>query len=240
MRSIRLRKARINTRRSLTSSRGNTHAFTRWASPSQYNAVTGQGSINFDSTMTYSGGTLVTNAATAGIKETPFSIQFTLNDVPNNTEISALYDQYKLCGAKVSIKMINSPESTYVNNGSANSYTNFYPTLWYTRDYDDNDLLSLTAMRQYKSARHVVLRPNKEISIYTKPRMLRQLFNSNTGAGYEIALPKYVDLGNIALPHYGLKAVIDYEGQDIPLSSATNQWRFRVNVKYYFMCKNVR
>jgi len=241
MRMVRLRRARINTRRSLRGSRGNTHAFTRWAIPSQFNSVTGKGSINWGSDLTYSAGNLKTNAAAGGVTETPFSIQFSLSDIPNQTEISALYDQYKLCGAKISIKMISNPDANYqAGSTSANQYINYYPTLWYTRDYDDNGLLGLSEIRQYKSARHVVLRPNKELSIYTKPRMLRQLFDSTTGAGYEIALPKFVDLANIGLPHYGFKAVIDFEGLSIPLNTVLNQWQFRINIKYYFMCKNVR
>lgn len=241
-RSTRMKRVRRNVARSRISPASNVHSFSRWALPTQFNSVTNGGSMNFGSSLLYtpSTGVLTTNASTAGIRETAFSVQFQLADIPNPTEFSALYDQYKMCGAKFTIKMVNAPEATYVNNGSANSYTNFYPTLWYTRDYDDVGLLTLDEMRQYKTARKVVLRPNKEVSIFTKPRMLRQVFATTTGTGYEVAKTKFIDFANIVLPYYGLKACIDYEGQELPLSASTNQWRFRVNVKYYFMCKNVR
>jgi len=240
MRSTRLRRARKGIRRS-GGVRRQAHGFTRWAVPSQYNSITGTGSINWGSDLTYSNGNLKTNAAAGGVVEVPFSIQYNLNDIPNASEFTVLYDQYKLCGAKLSIKMISCPEATYqAGSTSANQYVNFYPTLWYTRDYDDNGLLGLNEIRQYKSAKHVVLRPNKELSIYTKPRLLRQLFASTTGAGYEIALPKYIDLANLSLPHYGFKAVIDFEGLSLPLNTVLNQWQFRINIKYYFMTKNVR
>lgn len=241
VRLTRARRTRRSVSRSLISRRGNIHAFTRWAIPSQFNSISGAGSINWGSNLTYSDGTLVTNAGTGSVTEVPFSIQFNMNDIPSPADFTTLYDQYKLCGAKITIKMISSPDAAYDSSGaSANTRTNFYPTLWYTRDYDDNGLLLLSDIRQYKSVKHVVLRPNKEISIYTKPRLLRQLFATTTGAGYEIAMPKYIDLANLALPHYGFKSVIDFEGQSLPLGSATNQWRFRVNIKYFFMCKNVR
>lgn len=235
------KRVRRAVNRSMIGGRSQVHAFTRWTVPSQFNSISGAGSINWGSNLTYSDGTLVTNAGTGSVTETPFSIQFNLNDIPSPADFTTLYDQYKLCGAKITIKMITSPDSVYDSSGaSANTRTNFYPTLWYTRDYDDNALLPLSDMRQYKSAKHVVLRPNKEISVYTKPRLLRQLFATTTGAGYEIASPKYIDLANLALPHYGFKAVLDFEGQVLPLGSATNQWRFRINIKYFFMCKNVR
>lgn len=240
-RPFNIKRARRNIARSRMSMKSEVHPFSRWGIPSQYNSLTGQGGINFDSFSVYSNGNITTNASTAGQKELPLTLQFSFNQIDTPQEFINLYDQYKICGVKVSIKMINAPEA---NNGtqstSVNSLTNFYPTLWYVRDYDDPGLLPLTSIRQYKAAKHVTLQPNREVSIYVKPRISRQIFQSNTGAGYEVVIPKFINLTNDSVPHYGLKMVVDFEGLDIPLNSAANQWRFRIQTKYYFMCKNVR
>lgn len=239
-RLARIRRARVTTRRSRLGI-GNTHSFTRWGVPSQYNSVTQQGSLNFNSNVTYSNGTIVTNASTSGVVEIPLSTQFTFTDISGNSEFAALYDSYRLNGVKISIKMISNPDASYAaGNTPVNQYTNYYPTLWYVRDYDDVALMTLEQIREYKAVKHVTLRPNKEISIMVKPRVLRQVFNSSTNAGYEIALPKFIDMANNALPHYGLKMVLDFEGTSIPINTVTNQWRFRVNYKYFFQAKDVR
>jgi len=238
--AARARRARV--RRSRISVTGNIHSFSRWGVPFPYNPVTQQGSLNYTSDWSYDGlGTLTTNAGTSTIKELPLTTQFTLTDISNSSEFSALYDQYKICGVKVSIKMISCPDATYTAGGTAlNQYSNFYPTLWYVRDYDDTALVTTGDIRQYKSVKHVTLRPNKELSIFVKPRVLKQVFNSTTGAGYEIALPKFIDMANNALPHFGLKMVFDFEGQNLPITSVLSQFKFRLNYKYYFMCKDVR
>lgn len=239
-RLARIRRVRKSMKRSRLSG-GGTHSFTRWGVPSQYNSVSQQGSLNFNSNVTYATGTIVTNAATSGIVEIPLSSQFTLSDISGASEFAALYDQYRLNGVKVTIKLISNPDASYAaGNTPVNQYTNYYPTLWYVRDYDDVALMTLEQIREYKAVKHVTLRPNKEISIMVKPRLLRQVFNSTTNAGYEIALPKFIDMANIALPHFGLKMVVDFEGTSIPINTVVNQWRFRINYKYFFQCKDIR
>lgn len=240
VRRLRTKRARKSVMRSRISP-GGIHAFTRWGIASQYNSVTQQGSLNFNSNFLYSDGTLTTNASTSGVTSIPVSSQFTFSDVSNNAEFAALYDSYKLNGVLVTIKMLSNPDASYsVANTPVNQYTNYYPTLWYTPDYDDVSLMTLAQIREYKAVKTALLRPNKEIKIFIKPRVLRQVFDSTTNAGYEITPPKFIDMGNNALPHYGLKMCFDFDGLSIPINTVVNQWRFRINYKYFFQCKDVR
>lgn len=175
----------------------------------------------------------------------PFSMQFTLSDIAGAAEFAALYDRYRINGVKISIKMISVPEANKVprTGNVENVHQTFYPTLWYCYDYDDVNLTTLDGIRQYKSARHRVLRPNKELSIFIRPKVLSQVFNSNTISGYRISQPGWIDMGNNALPHYGLKFMIDFEGIDLPIRTTVGAevgYQFRINTKYYFQCKDVR
>lgn len=254
-RRYRRRFTRANVRRSRTSYRrsrrsktglGGTHGFTRWGVPSPYSSVTAQGSLNFDSNqIIYTDGTMNVAPIAPATDACPFSMQFTLSDIAGAAEFAALYDRYRINGVKISIKMISVPEANKVprTGNVENVHQTFYPTLWYCYDYDDVNLTTLDGIRQYKSARHRVLRPNKELSIFIRPKVLSQVFNSNTISGYRISQPGWIDMGNNALPHYGLKFMIDFEGIDLPIRTTVGAevgYQFRINTKYYFQCKDVR
>lgn len=206
------------------------YSFHRW--------VTDLKSVNIDG-CTYELGTSVLTA-TAANETVGFAIHFALEDLPNVAEFVNLFDSYMITGVMLQIKMISNPYSAYPVNGSTSSATinsnNFFPTIWYVADHDDTSTLSLAAIKEYDRVRHKVLRPNAETNIMLRPTTLSQLYRTSVTTGYsENRKRTWLDIAQINVPHYGFKAVIDFEGLD-PVGSFT----FKINAKYYFRCKNVR
>jgi hypothetical protein len=134
--------------------------------------------------------------------------------------------------------MINNPDATSaLNNTAADTNCNFFPTLWHCVDADHGNATSLASLRQFARVKHRVLAPNREIRIYFKPTVLQQLYAGLT-SGYSLARP-WVDMQRIDVSHYGLKLAVDMENLNTGVE-AGGQYRFRINTKYYFQCKNVQ
>lgn len=206
------------------------YSFHRW--------ITSVAGINV-TTCSYDIGSSVLSA-TAANTTSAFSILFKLSDLPNVTEFTTLFDSYMITGVMMQIKMISNPYSAYPVNGSSSSATinsnNFFPTIWYVADHDDNTTLSLAQIKEYDKVRHKVLRPNQETNIMLRPTTLQQLYRSSVTTGYaENRRRQWLDIGATDIPHYGIKSVIDFEGLT-PVGS----FEFKINFKYYFKCKNVR
>lgn len=209
------------------------HLFHRWmtAFPSANVNVTG---------CTYDTSTSIMTTNT-GVSTASGSFYFTLADIPNVSEFSTLFDFYRLNRVLVTIKMIPVPDATYQPASTTLvNFMNWYPTIWYVRDQDDNNAMTLPEIKEFEKVKHRVLYPNREIKIILRPTTLTQTYRTALTTGYKIDTSRqYTDMAQRDVPHYGLKTVIDLEG----LSSsgdAARQWQFKINAKYFFTCKNVR
>jgi len=173
-------------------------------------------------------------------KTAQFSLGFQLRDIPNVTEFTNLFDSYMLTGVMLQFKLIDNPDAAYPTNGETGSATisktNFFPTIWYVADHDDNNNTPLASIKEFERVRHKVLYPNRETNIMLRPTTLGQVYLTNsTNAQVENRRRSWLDLTYANVPHYGFKSVIDFEGL-APVGS----YRIKVNAKYYFTCKNVR
>jgi len=206
-----------------------THSFHRWvtAMPSGNVGVT---SCTYDTTTS-----VISCTPTNSTCE--FTLNFPISAIPNVNEFTALFDAYRLTKIHLQIKMINSPDSqNYINSSTASNAANFYPTLWYTSDFDDSTTVSLAQIKEFERVKHRVLYPNRQINVILRPRCLTQVYRTSITTGYKINRSgTWLDLANTDIPHYGFKSVIDFEG----VSPAAN-FQFKVNVKYYFQCKSAR
>lgn len=206
------------------------YSFTRW--------ITGitAGNTNVRN-CTYDPSTSVITA-TAANSDVGFSTFFILGDLPNVTEFQNLFDQYMVTGIIFQIKMIQNPDASWKQNESAGTANaaNFFPTIWYVNDYDDNATLSLAQIKEHQGVRHRVLKPNTEIVTMVRPTTLTQLFRTTLTTGYNTnKRNQWVDMGQTDVPHYGIKMVIDFEGL-----SPSVAYTFKVNCKYMIKCKGVR
>lgn len=211
-----------------------THRFHRWVTA--LDSGSGTSFVNVTD-CTYDGtDSFIT--CTAAKKSCAFSVAFQLRDLPNLTDFTALFDSYMITGVMLQIKMIDNPDAYHVANTDplVTSKVNFYPTLWYVPDHDDNNNVTLAQIKEFDRVRHKVLYPNRETNIMLRPTTLAQVYRSSITTGYaENKKRQWLDMANTDIPHYGLKCIFDFEG----LSPAST-FRFKVNVKYFFSCKNVR
>jgi len=205
------------------------YKFSRWALPTSNTMSLSSG------TVLNAGGRIETTTA---VTETDLAMIFRLDDMPNVSEFVNLFDNYRVRGVKITIKMVSNPDAqSIVGSATTNVYANYFPTLWWTTDEDDVNLVTLVQMREYAKARHRVLKPNQEISIFVRPKPLQAMFKGLT-TGYALGkASQWLDLANADIPLYGVKLVIDYEGMT---TSALNPWYFKFNTKYYFETKTVR
>lgn len=136
----------------------------------------------------YCGGTFVTTLA-----------------LPNNTELTALYDQYRIDWVDCQFMFSN-------NQSSVNSPTSVLPICYIAKDYDDSGDAGVTAIQQYATQqtwqlgnwrgdgiRHVRVKPNVDVAVY----------NTAIANGYARGKPMLIDTSSPATPHYGIKLALD-------------------------------
>ena len=194
--------------------------------------------VTNDCTYTSTTGILLVNA---GVVQAGFACAFQLNDIVNVSEFTQLYDQYKIKGVMVTIKMITNPDAqNQTLNIGGQASTNFYPTIWYCPDHDDTTAPTLSFLKQYSRVKHKILRPNQEIKFFAKPNTLTQLYDGALATAYANTKGRpWVDMANPDVPHYGFKMAIDFEGLTTG-AALTGQYQFKINCKYYIACKNAR
>lgn len=149
---------------------------------------------------------------------------FALNQLPNVSEFTSLFDQYQLVKVNLRFKLRIDP--------GAGSTLGTYPTMLYRRDHDDaNPPGSIDEMEQSNLTRHVVLHPNKWIKIGVKPSILQAGY---TQTGVTATFPKYktwIDVSYPDVKHYGLKTFVDI----LPTGQYVD-----VYADFIFMCKDTR
>lgn len=219
--------------------------FHRWGIANTYSAVDQAGGVNFNTSACYYNGTtgiLSTATGTTSQNNWAFSIGFALNQIANVSEFTALFDQYRINMVKVCIRMVSNPDApTQINVTTPDNRANFYPGIWYAPDQDDINLESLNGIKEYERVKHKILQPNKTLQIVLRPRVNGAIYNNTTTTAYTTSTRgQYIDLARTTVPHYGLKAIIDFEGNTPTGADSAQNFSFKIDIKYYFQCKNVR
>lgn len=215
--------------------------FHRWvaAVPTYSPVLAGSGLNNSTSNCSYNDvtGILQGNGSNA-VSSFNCAVCFAINDIPNWSEFNALFDQFRLNAVMFQIKMVSNPDSAITPGVNTTNYGNFYPTIWYCPDHDDNAILTVAQLKEFERVRHKVLRPNQELNIMLRPTTLSQVYNTTTAAGYACNFRRsWLDVATPSIPHFGLKFAIDFEGLN---NTIVQGFSFKINAKYYFQCKNTR
>jgi len=167
----------------------------------------------------------------------PLTYSWSLTDVLSYAEFTAMFDQYKIVAVDFKIQMISSPDASNLpNSTSSTNSVNWFPKLWYIRDYDGGGSDTLAQIKERVGVKFFVMRPNKAYNIRISPKVLFQTYKTLTSTGYS---PKkgWIDCADNNVPHYGLNAVIDCLGLDP--TDATG-FRFRIEPKFHLAFKGVR
>lgn len=150
------------------------------------------------------------------------AFNFSLNDLPNYTEFTDLYDMYKINAVKITFnpQMNMNNSLTPLNNAIASA--RFFSAI----DYNDSAApLSVNELREYRTVKYTtILKPHKRM-IY-KPKILDT-------SGYSIS--PWMGTAYPTTNYFGLKVAVE------PMESTTiTSMRFSIECKYYLSFKNVK
>lgn len=164
--------------------------------------------------------------STGGITTQGFSFQ--LDEVPNYTEFTALYDQYRLCA--VSVKFI--PMQNQTLNNSAAVGANFNIRYATVIDYDSSG-----GFGSFNDAREFTTCKVKSITQYhtryIKPRIKSANENDSNTIVASGNRKMWLNTAVSNIPHYGLRYVFEQ-------FTANFIAQYKVEAKYYFAFRNVK
>lgn len=176
--------------------------------------------------------------ATTGIT-TPINVplSFNLNQIPAASELTSLYDQYKITGIRVNIQPLLTEGIASAVSGSTLIYG--FPKLSTVIDYDDSTTpANEDVLLQYGSLKQTGA--FKEHKRFFKPKI--RVGGLNAGAVVDPVVSQnaqWLDVGYPNVPHYGLKMF--HPG---PIASGTplvsSSIAYSVYATLYIACKNVR
>lgn len=155
------------------------------------------------------------------------TIKFQLSGLPNYTEFTALFDQYKIVGVDMQI--------IYSQNTSAINDPNGIPLMWYVIDRDDNTLpTSIDELRQYDNCQ--CIRLDKPFHIYiTNPKYSSTAWDNAIASGYAQGRG-WLQTAYPGIDYYGIKTAIQNDfGQ-----SDTTGGAVRYEATYYLLMKSVK
>lgn len=158
------------------------------------------------------------------------SMTFSLDNLVDYTDFSALYDFYKINAVKVYFRRV---AGIVRDNSIANAADLSTPRGYFAFDYDDNaPPVSLASIMQRQSCR--IKTVNNSFSMYFKPTFLTQNYETTVSTGYS---PKrgWISIGDANVPHYGIKWVVTAAS---PLN--VNMVGWLVDIKYYLSFKSVK
>jgi len=151
----------------------------------------------------------------------------TLNQCVNASEFSALFDQYRITYCVTKFWLRIDPSAQTASSAS-------YPKLYWTRDYNDQTLLSMQEMRERGDMKIAVLKPDRPVVMKFKPNLLTQQTYVGVGtSSYTPVFGKWIDCGgSMSAVHYGCKWNID--------DLTNTNYKVDIETTLYFQCKNVK
>lgn len=165
-------------------------------------------------------GTLFIN----NITDTLDGYQFRLDQVPNFTEFTALYDQFKINAVKLTFypQVTENISLGTINNPVASA--RFYSCL----DFNDSaPPTTIDEVREYQSCKRTpILKPHKR---YLKPRIM------DRGQIYNPGRPWLSCDTARSEPHYGVKI-----GVENMSSTTTSTMEYTIECKFYLSFRNVK
>ena len=155
------------------------------------------------------------------------AFQFQLDDLPNVSDFSNLYDSYKLYGVKVQFFPIFN-----VTSDVPSANTRLSPPMLYT--YIDKDDAVVPSIGEFMEFSNGKKRPfTRMLKEYVRPRITREVYRSAIATAYEVAqTPVKLDMAYTNVPHYGLKWALVIPSQQADTNIV---WRMKVVLTYYFL-----
>ncbi len=159
--------------------------------------------------------------------EEALAFSFMLNDIPNPSDITSLYDEYRII--QVTMKFL-----PVTNPFGASTSSTAYPSLYTAIDYNDDTLPSSAAnLREYATFQCV---PNQ---VYTQRvisvRSLTAVTNNGTIVDGVSRWGQWLRVAQSQVKHYGLKTIAS------PVTTASGSFvLYNVEAEYVIQAKNVK
>lgn len=169
---------------------------------------------------------------TDGWQNTAQGRVFRLEDLPENSEFSALFDAYRI--TKVDLTFIPSGNVSDIGNtyADASQLPNQIPTLYIAPDYD-NAPASPDARNLLERGNMKMLYLDKPRTFSVVPKVSTNVYNGATGVGYAEAKPKqWIDCAYPGVDHNGVVWFLNN-------TSVPKGWRCDIFAKFHLEFKQV-
>lgn len=149
-----------------------------------------------------------------------------LNNLPQFTEFTTLFDQYKITGVKA--KFI------FTRNNADLGTAYELPQLITVNDFDDGNTLTVRDdYCQYESFK--VTRLDKPVTIFYKPKVATAIFNGAFTGYAQAGTAPWIDVATPGAQYYGLKWAVDCTD-----AAAVHLGTLDVYFTYYLAFRDVR
>lgn len=190
----------------------------------QENTITNSSTLGI---ATASGNVIYTSGGVStgfsGYYNCPGSAKFALSDILNSTDITNLFDKYRLAWVKIKVYCTS---TTATAGGTAQ-----LPSMIWSLDEDDNTFPTVASLREKMGSKQRMFYPGKPITIFIRaPKVQRQLDTSALlSSGNEIARAPWINCSYADVPHYGFKFAL----LDVNLNTTASVFtQFKFDITY--------
>lgn len=163
-----------------------------------------------------------------------------LSDLPNVTDFTTLYDQYRINYVVYKIIWRSSSLSAIETDNATGDVG--MPFMIWTIDRDSTSAVSAdtagyNALQEFANSKQVIFSTNRRTAtIKFKPSTLAETYNNGITSGYTVQYNKWIDMENSSLVNLGARYIITTPSQN----GTTNVWAnfFDIEAVYYISCKN--
>lgn len=216
------------------------HRFTRIADCNNSNFVVSSSSVNGESfNKTADGFYLNTGAGgVSNITYFTYALCGTLDALPDYTEFTALFDQYKILRMTLTLRAF---QTTSLNNSSGGQQC--LSVIHYgIVDYDDAVVFTpnnpgVQLMRErstFRERNFFSLKPYKRT---IRPRIAMSAYGAGAFSSYANMKSQWIDSNSPSVQMYGFKGMFEVFA---PSSSASSYIWFRPELTYHLACREVR
>lgn len=137
----------------------------------------------------------------------PFTMQFSLDQLAQYTDITNFCDRFKITG--VSCKFQFNSDSITGYSTSTQNQPNIVPSVVWIQDYDDANTLTVAEVNAKMGVKRKALNNGAFHSISVKPKVATSTFNGLSTAYAVPTKSQWVNSAYPSVPHYGIKGYIE-------------------------------
>lgn len=159
-------------------------------------------------------------------------ITFQLSSLPNHSEFTALFDQFRITYVQLQFYLQYNPAQIDTTDVRGQGLAT-YPCMYITKDNDDgNSPTTLDELRQHADVKMFMLKPDTIRKYGLKPATLSAQYQSSVATSYSPTWGQWIDCANSATPYYGVK---------IGIENMTSSSQYLVcRATYWFQCRDTR